>query len=165
MSEIIVIAAVAKNNVIGNGLKIPWHIKEDFRHFKELTLHHAVIMGDRTYESLPNKPLPQRENIVLTFDRNYHPEGTVIKYSFEEALEYCNDKEKVFIIGGASIYALGLKVADTLELTRIHSDFEGDIFFPEINLNEWDLVKKIDKRDEQVGDYSFLTYKRKTGIH
>ncbi len=161
MSEIIVIAAVAKNNVIGNGLEIPWHIKEDFQHFKKLTLNHAVIMGDRTYESLPVKPLPMRENIVLTFNKNYHPAGAVIKYSFEEALKYCKKKEKVFIIGGASVYTLGLKVADTLELTKIHRDFKGDVYFPEINFNDWELINRIDKTDEKYGDYSFLTYKRK----
>ncbi len=162
MSEIIVIAAVAKNNVIGNGLKIPWHIKDDFLHFKKLTLNHPVIMGDMTYESLPNKPLPERENIVLTFDKTYNPSGVVIKYSFEEALEYCKDNEKVFIIGGASVYALGLKAADTLELTRIHKDFDGDIYFPEINFDEWELIKQTDRVDEKYGEYSFITYKRIT---
>lgn len=73
MSEIIIIAALAKNNVIGNGLQIPWHIKEDFQHFKQLTLHYPVIMGDKTYESLPNKPLKERENIILTYDKIITP--------------------------------------------------------------------------------------------
>lgn len=161
MSEIIIIAALAKNNIIGNGLQIPWHIKEDFQHFKQLTLHHPVIMGDKTYESLPIKPLPERENIILTFDKNYHPKGSIIKYSLEAALEYCKDKEKVFIIGGASVYKITLKIADTLELTRIHSDFEGDIYFPEFNFAEWDLIKQKDNVDQKYGPYSFLTYKRK----
>lgn len=161
MSEIIIIAALAKNNVIGNGMQIPWHIKEDFQHFKNLTLHHPVIMGDKTYESLPNKPLKGRENIVLTFDKNYHPEGAIIKYSLEEALDYCKDKEKVFIIGGASVYKITLAIADTLELTRIHRDFKGDIYFPEINFAEWDLINQEDKVDAEYGPYSFLTYKRK----
>lgn len=161
MSEIIVIAAIAKNNVIGKGLDIPWHIREDFLHFKELTLDHTVIMGDRTYTSLPKKPLSRRENIVLTFDRDFQAPGAIIKYSFEEALEYCRNRDKVFIIGGVSVYRLGIQVADTLELTRIHRDFEGDIIFPEINFSEWDLLNRIDKTDETYGDYSFLTYKRK----
>ncbi|MDD5067095.1 MAG: dihydrofolate reductase [bacterium] len=161
MSEIIIIAAVARNNVIGNGMKIPWHISEDFRRFKELTLHHTVLMGDRTYESLPKKPLPQRENIVLTFDRNYHPAGAVVKYTLEEALEYCRDREKVFLIGGASVYKQGLTIADTLELTRIHRDFEGDIFFPGIDYAEWELVSTVDRADATYGPFSFMTYKRK----
>ena len=165
MTEIIVIAAIAKNNVIGKDGDIPWRIKEDFQHFKDLTMGHPCIMGDKTYDSLPDnsKPLPGRENIVLTFDKNYHPEGAKIFYSFEDALEYCKDKEKAFITGGASIYKLGLKVADTLELTRIHKDFEGDTYFPEINFDEWELIKKEDKLDEKHGEFSFLTYVRKKG--
>ncbi len=165
MAEIIVIAAIAKNNVIGKDGDIPWRIKEDFQHFKDLTMGHPCIMGDKTYESLPDnsKPLPGRENIVLTFDKNYHPEGAKIFYSFEEGLEYCKDREKAFITGGASIYKLGLKVADTLELTRIHKDFEGDTYFPEINFDEWELIKKEEKVDEKHGEFSFLTYKRKEG--
>jgi len=161
MSEIIIIAALAKNNIIGNGLQIPWHIKDDFLHFKQLTLHYPVIMGDKTYESLPTKPLTERENIILTFNKNYHPAGTVVKYSLEDAIEYCKDKEKIFIIGGASVYKITLKIADTLELTRIHRDFEGDIYFPEIDFTEWDLIKQEDKIDNKYGPYSFLTYKRK----
>ena len=165
MTEIIVIAAIAKNNVIGRDGDIPWRIKEDFQHFKDLTMGHPCIMGDKTYDSLPDnsKPLPGRENIVLTFDKNYHPEGAKIFYSFGDALEYCKDKEKAFITGGASIYKLGLKVADTLELTRIHKDFEGDTYFPEINFDEWELIKKEDKLDEKHGEFSFLTYVRKKG--
>ena len=165
MAEIIVIVAVAQNGVIGKDGDIPWRIKEDFQHFKDLTMGHPCIMGDKTYESLPEnaKPLPGRENIVLTFDKNYHPEGTTIFHSFEEAIEYCKDKEKVFITGGASIYKLGLKAADILELTRIHKDFEGDVFFPEINFDEWELIKKEDKTDEKHGAFSFLTYVRKKG--
>ena len=161
MSEVIVIVAVAKNNIIGNKGDIPWHIKEDFQHFKELTLGHPCIMGDKTYESLPEKPLPGRENIVLTFDKNYHPDGAVIKHSFEDALEYCKDKLKVYICGGATIYKLGMKVADKLEITRIHKDFKGDTLFPDINLEEWKIIKKEDRVDEKHGEYSFITYKRK----
>lgn len=161
MSEIIVIAAVAQNNVIGNGLKIPWHISEDFKRFKQLTLHHVVMMGDRTYDSLPTKPLPDRENIILTFNKDYQAPGAVIKYSFEEALDHCKDREKIFIIGGASVYKIGLEKADTLELTRIHKDFKGDVFFPEIDFDQWQLINQIDMTDDKVGAYSFLTYKRK----
>jgi dihydrofolate reductase len=155
MTEIIIIAAVAENNVIGKQGKIPWHIKEDFLHFKELTMGHPCIMGDKTYESLPVKPLPGRENIVLTFDKDYHPAGAVIKYSFGEALDHCRDKEKVYICGGATIYRLALPFADTLELTRIHKKYDGDTFFPEINLNDWKLVKKEDRKG-----FTFLTYKK-----
>lgn len=161
MSEIIVIAAIAKNNVIGRGMDIPWHISDDFKRFKELTTGHVVIMGDKTYESLPVKPLPDRENIVLTFNKNYRPEGTKVMYSFEDAIEYSHNKKKVFIIGGASIYKLGIQVADKLELTRIYRDFDGDVFFPEFDLSKWEIVREEKRHDSIYGDYSFITYKRK----
>ena len=159
MVEIIVIVAVAKNNAIGKDGDITWDIPEDFQHFKDLTMGHPCIMGDITYETLPEKarPLPGRENIVLTFDKKYNPEGTTIFHSWEEALEYVKDKEKVFICGGATIYKLGLKVADTFELTRVHKEIvDADTFFPEVNCDEWEL-----KAEEKHEEYSFLTYKRK----
>lgn len=163
MVKIIVIAALAANNVIGNKGDIPWRIKGDFLHFKDETMGHPCIMGDKTYESLPqgSKPLPGRENIVLTFDKGYNPPGAKIMHSFEEALGYCKDKDKVFICGGATIYRLGLKFADILELTRLDRAFDGDTFFPEIDLDRWDLIRKVDNVDEVYGGYSFLTYVRK----
>ena len=98
MTEIIVIVAIAQNNAIGKDNDIPWHIKEDFEHFKEATMGYPCIMGDKTYESLPDfaKPLPGRENIVLTFDKEYKPEGTTIFYDFNEAIDYVkkNNEEK-----------------------------------------------------------------------
>jgi dihydrofolate reductase len=159
MAEIIVIAAVAKNNVIGNKGDIPWRIKEDFLHFKKKTLGYPCIMGDRTYESLPVKPLEGRENIILTFDKNYHPDGTVIFFNFEDGLKYVEKKEKAYICGGATIYKIGVQIADTLELTRVNLTPDGDTFFPEINLDEWTLTK-----EEKHEKYSFLTYKRKNPI-
>ncbi|PIU55964.1 MAG: hypothetical protein COS89_06500 [Deltaproteobacteria bacterium CG07_land_8_20_14_0_80_38_7] len=158
--EIIIIAAVAKNNMIGNKGKISWYIKEDFQHFKKKTLGYPCIMGDVTYESLPIKPLPGRENIVLTFQNDYHPEGATIFSSFETALKHCQNHQKVFVIGGASIYKQAFQFADTLEITRIHRDFEGDTTFPEIKDSEWELVAQKDHVHEQYGPYSFLTYHR-----
>jgi dihydrofolate reductase len=158
MVEIIIIAAVAENNVIGKDGDIPWRISQDFERFKKITLESPCIMGDITYESLPDnaRPLPNRENIVLTFNKEYHPDGTTIFHSWEDALEYVKDKEKVFICGGASIYKLGIKVADTFELTRVHKTIVGgDTFFPEVNWDEWKLIN-----EEKYEEYSFLTYKR-----
>ncbi len=155
MSKIIIIAAVSENNVIGKDGKIPWHIKEDLQHFKILTLNHPVIMGRKTYESLPVKPLKDRVNIVLTKQKEFSPPDVVVKNSLEEAIEYCKNYDKVFIIGGQSLFDEGLKIADTLELTRIHGNYEGDTFFPKINFNEWIL-----KNREEGEGYSFLTYVR-----
>ena len=156
MSEIIIIAAVSENNAIGKDGKIPWQIKEDLQRFKRLTLNHPVIMGRKTYESLPVKPLKDRINIVLTRDTNFIPKGVVVKHSLKDALHYCKDYDKVFIIGGQSVFEEGLKVADTLELTRVRGKYEGDAFFPEINFNEWVL-----KNTENKEGYSFLTYARR----
>jgi glycine hydroxymethyltransferase len=155
MSEIIIISAIAKNGVIGKGSEIPWHIPEDFKHFKELTQGHAVIMGSTTYESLPIKPLPNRFNVVLNFDKNYTAPGAQVKTSFSDALEACKHYNKIFIIGGASIYSLGLKVADKLELTQLKENHEGDVYFPEIDYSKWKLVKSEEKKD-----YNFNTYTR-----
>ncbi len=170
MTEIIVIVCVAQNGAIGKDNDIPWHIREDFQHFKEQTEGHPCIMGDKTYESLPDnaRPLPNRENIVLTFDKDYHPEGTTIFHDFNEAIKYVKDKgeEKAFITGGATIYKLGMEVADTFELTRIHKDYDADTFYPEVDFSKWELVNQIDKEGEDVKSkemvkFSFLTYKRK----
>ncbi|MBW2992680.1 dihydrofolate reductase [Candidatus Woesearchaeota archaeon] len=170
MTEIIVIVAVAQNGAIGKDGDIPWRIKEDFQHFKDKTWSHSCIMGDKTYDSLPenSKPLPGRENIVCTFDKNYHPKGTIIFHDFNEAIGYVKNKgeEKAFITGGATIYRLGLKVADTFELTRIHKDYDADTFFPEVNFDEWELKNKedhegIDKNSGEKVKFSFLTYKKK----
>jgi len=155
--EIIVIVAVADNNAIGYKGDIPWRIKEDFQHFQKLTMGHPCVMGDVTYMSLPEnaRPLPGRENVVLTFNREFKAPRTTIFFSWEDAMEYLKDKEKVFICGGASIYKLGLKFADTFELTRVHQSPEADTFFPEVDWKEWNLVK-----EEKHKGYSFLTYKR-----
>ncbi len=134
MTDIVVIVAVAKNNAIGKDNDIPWLIKEDFEHFKEKIIGFPCIMGDKTYESLPSnaRPLPGRENIVLTFDKDYKPEGTTIFHDFNEAIEYCRNKdiEKAFVIGGGTIYKLGMQVADVFELTKIDHDYNADTFFP-----------------------------------
>jgi dihydrofolate reductase len=167
MAEIIIIAAVAQNNAIGRGGDIPWRIKEDFRHFQKLTMGHACVMGDVTYESLPEsaRPLPGRENVVLTLDRSYRPEGATIFFSWEEALAYLKDREKIFLCGGASIYKLGLDKADTLELTRIHAEYDADTFFPGIEAEDWELVKRKDREGineitKETVNFSFETYRR-----
>ena len=170
MTEIIVIAAVANKNAIGINNEIPWHIKEDFEYFKEKTLGSPCIMGDKTYESLPDfaRPLPDRENIVLTFDKDYHPENTTVLNDFNEAIQYVKDKgvKKAFIIGGATIYRLGVEVADTLLITHIDKDCEADTFFPEIEETEWNKVSEeqhegIDIKTKEKLKYTFTRYERK----
>ncbi len=168
MTQIIVIAAVAQNNAIGKNNAIPWHIKEDFLHFKEKTMGFPVIMGDKTYDSLPKKPLPGRENIVCTLIKDYKAEGAKIFHDFNKAIGYVKKKniEKAFIIGGATIYKLGMQIADIFELTRIYHDYDADTFYPEIDFNKWETVNKEDHEGMDVKNkikvkFSFTTYKRK----
>ena len=155
MSEIIIIAAVAKNGIIGRNGKIPWHIKEDFQHFKKLTLGYSIIMGRKTWESLPVKPLKDRMNIILTRQEDFKPEGAIVKSSLKDALDCCNSQDKVFIIGGESVYKEALPIANTLELTKIDKDYIGDTYFPDFDSREWKLEKKEAKKG-----YSFLSYAR-----
>jgi dihydrofolate reductase len=154
LTDLIIIAAIAKNNVIGMGNRIPWHIKEDFVRFKKLTMGHPIIMGRRTFQSLPIKPLPGRQNIVVSRDFSYM--DTIVKPSIEEAIDFCKDSPKIFIIGGASIYEHSIRYANVLELTIIDKDYEGDTFFPKIDLEEWQLVKK-----EPHEGFTFKTFVRK----
>jgi dihydrofolate reductase len=170
MTQIVVIVAVAQNGAIGKNNDIPWHIKEDFQHFKEKTMGCPVIMGDKTYDSLPDfaRPLPGRENIVCTLEKDYKAEGAKLFHDFYEAIDYVKNKdiEKAYIIGGATIYKLGMKVADIFELTRIYHDYDADTFYPEINEDEWEVINKEDHEALDIKNkinvkFSFITYKRK----
>jgi len=167
MTEIVIIAAVAQNGAIGKGLAMPWSLKKDMRHFKELTMGFPCIMGDVTYRSLPRKyrPLPGRENIVCTLDPTYRPEGATVFGDFKAAIAHVRNSkvERAFIAGGATIYGLGLEVADAMELTRIHRDYEGDTYFPEFDQRQWSLVhseqtRGLDRVTGERVELSFLSY-------
>ena len=156
MTEIIIIAAVADNNAIGKDGRIPWHIREDFLHFKNLTMGNACLMGDKTYDSLPVRPLPGRENIVITMNPDWQADGAKVFHSLEDALDYCKDKEKLYICGGASVYRATLPLAHRLELTRVHQSPEADTFFPEIDFDKWNLIA-----EERHDGYTFQTFTKK----
>ena len=171
MTEIIIIAAVAENGVIGRKNDIPWRISEDFRRFKRLTMGWPCIMGDATYESLPeqSRPLPGRENIVLTLDPYYRAKGATVYHDFDRAIAAtrATGVTKAFITGGATIYRLGLRVADTLELTRVHRAFEGDVVFPEFDERDWSRTKeeRHEAKDAISGraiQFSYETYRRRS---
>jgi len=170
MTDIVVIVAVAQNGAIGKNNDIPWRIKEDFQHFKEKTMGWPVIMGDKTYDSLPDsfRPLPGRENIVCTLDKDYKAGGAKIFHDFNDAIDYVKNKgvEKAFIIGGATIYKLGMQVADVFELTRIYHDYDADTFYPSVDFDEWDEVNKEEHPVKDVKNdidvkIAFITYRRK----
>ena len=158
-----IIVAMAKNRVIGKNNELLWHIPEDLKRFKRLTIGHAVIMGRKTFESVLKrlgKPLPERLNIVLTRDASYQREGCQVAQSIEKALELASGKE-VFIIGGAEVYAQALPKAERLYVTLIEHEYEGDVSFPQISAEEWKVIAREDGNDPTFSyPYAFLTYER-----
>jgi dihydrofolate reductase len=130
--KISIICAIASNRAIGKDNKLLWHIKKDFQHFKEKTLGHVILMGQKTYESI-GKPLSGRTTVVISNNESFSPEGIIVARSIEEGLEKSKEleSEEVFICGGASIYAQTIDMADKLYLTIVEGNFEADTFFPE----------------------------------
>lgn len=164
MSKILsIIVAVAENNAIGYKNDLLAYIPNDLKRFKQITKGHTVVMGRNTWLSLPKKPLPGRKNIVITNVPNDCCEGAEIVHSMEEAIEKCPDHEESFIIGGAMVYEQFFPYAHKLYLTRIHKTFEADTFFPEIDPNDWEVIKKKHINDDtQAGlSYSYLDLERK----
>jgi dihydrofolate reductase len=156
MKDIIIIAAMAENRVIGNNNALPWSLKEDMAHFRELTLGWPCVMGRKTWESLPKRPLPKRSNIVIsrTMPAEAAPEAAVY-VSLQEAVQQYAEYEKIFICGGAAIYREALPLANKIELTVIHRQYAGDAFFPEIDPALWTKTGAVD-----FDDYSFVSYEK-----
>jgi len=159
-----IIVAVAENMAIGRNNDLLWHIPDDMKLFKRLTTGHTVIMGKRTYFSLPRRPLANRTNIVITDVAGEKIDGCITVYSIEDALAYCKPSEETFIIGGASVYRQFLPLADRLYLTLVKKSFEGDVFFPEIQESGWKLFSKEEFPPSGNCDfaYAFLIYDRET---
>jgi dihydrofolate reductase len=157
--RIYLVAAVARNGVIGAAGKLPWHLPEDLKHFKNLTLNHPVIMGRRTWESL-GKPLPGRENIVITRQPGYAAPGASVAASLAGAVALCTGESLAFVIGGAEIYAAALPLADGLVLTEIQHDFEGDTRFPQWNRDAWRVSQKETHTSAGGVRFDFVLYER-----
>ena len=159
--KITIIVAAAANNTIGKNNALLWHLPEDLKRFKALTSGHAIIMGRKTFESLP-KALPNRTNIVITRNTAYKAEDAIVCSSLEAALKFAATDPQPFIIGGGEIYNQALPLSDQLELTRIHKDYQGDTFFPDIDTKQWELVNEENHTEElEVIPHSYLTYQRK----
>ncbi|GIZ16238.1 dihydrofolate reductase [Capnocytophaga catalasegens] len=157
------IAAIGQNNSLGKNNQLLWHLPNDFKRFKTLTLGHNIIMGRKTFESLP-KLLPNRKHIIISKQVDYTPAQCIVVSSVEEALAQAKkDDENPFVIGGGIIYSLMLPLAKRLEITQVHHNFDADTFFPEIDLNQWDLAyyEPHYKDDKHAFDYTFKTYIRK----
>ena len=158
---ITIIVAASENNVIGNNNKLIWHLSDDLKRFKNLTKGHYVIMGRKTFESMP-RALPNRTNVIITRKENYIAENAIVTNSLESALKIASDDAQPFIIGGGEIYNIALNISDRIELTRIHHNFEGDTTFPEINKEEWIESNRVEKKKDETHsyDFTFITYNK-----
>lgn len=159
-----IVVAKASNNVIGAKNDLIWHLPNDLKHFKSLTSGHPIIMGRKTFESL-GRPLPNRTNIVVTRDQNWNAEGIEIASSLLKAIEAAKKiDDDIYIIGGGNIYKQAMEFTDVLYITEVHHEFDGDTYFPEIDLDEWEEVQRENfKKDEKHPyAYSFVMYKKIT---
>jgi dihydrofolate reductase len=161
--RVTLVAAIARGGVIGDGTTIPWHIPEDLAFFRDLTMGHPVVMGRRTWDSLPDRfrPLPGRRNIVVTRNPAWATEGADRAGSLDDALRLAAGADEVFVIGGAEIFAAAMPVADRLVLTEVALDVDGEVLFP-----DWDLDTFAEVSREQVDAadgtaLSFVSYERR----
>lgn len=156
--------AMADDRVIGIENRLPWKLPADMKWFRRHTLGKPIIMGRKTFESFGARPLPERTNIVITKDAGYRADGIIVVHSIEDALKAAGDAEEVMIIGGMSFYLQMLPQADRLYMTLIHDRFEGDAWFPEFDLQEWQELSREDHLADEKNPhaYSFVTMTRKT---
>lgn len=158
-----IIVAVSDDWGIGRDNDLLWHIPEDMRRFRKLTMGKTIIMGKRTWESLPKKPLPGRKNIVITDIPGECIDCTVTAYSIEDALSKFDSNEEVFVIGGGSVYRQFMTIADRLYITHVHLKAPADVYFPKIDRRKWKIVEKADctSEDEKKIPYSYVVYDRR----
>ena len=157
---ITLILARADNGVIGAGAGFPWHLPEDLRRFKALTLGKPVVMGRKTWQSLPKKPLPGRANIVVTRARDFKADGARIAPSLDEAFALAAGAEEIMVIGGAEIFALAMPRAGRIYLTEVHLAPQGDVHLPPLDPSEWREIAREEHRAPQGFSYSYVTFER-----
>jgi dihydrofolate reductase (trimethoprim resistance protein) len=159
--KISLIVAMDKNRVIGKNNDIPWRLPRDWEYVKKTTVNHSIVLGRRNYESI-GKALCKRRNIVLTRDRQLSYEDCEMAYSVQEVFDLCKNEEEIFIFGGEEIYKLFLPYVEKMYITKIHEEFDGDTFFPEVNFNEWNEISvKTGITDEKNPyQYAFYIYER-----
>ncbi len=157
--RIYLVAAVARNGVIGAQGRLPWHLPEDLKHLKKITLGHPVIMGRRTWESL-GKPLPGRDNIVVTRRANFEAPGASVASSLAAAIALCIGEPVAFVIGGTELYAEALPIANGLVLTEIGRDYEGDTFFPAWDRGAWRATQRESHTSAEGVPFDFVLYEK-----
>lgn len=158
---ITLIAAVSENNALGKNNELLWHLPNDFKRFKAMTSGHYIIMGRKTFESFP-KPLPNRTHVIISRQKLDVPENCILVENLEKAIDVCPKDEDFFIIGGGQIYQQAINLVDKLDITRVHSDFDADVFFPEIDLKIWklDSTDFHSKDEKHQYDFSFESYSK-----
>ena len=159
ITSISLIVAFAKHHVIGINNTLPWHLPEDLKRFRALTTGHHIVMGRKTYDSL-GRLLPNRTTVIVTRNLNYRVEGAIIAHSLNQAIEACAGDNEVFLIGGAELYKDGLKRANKLYITKLDLDIKGDAYFPDFNLDEWELLSSEQHVSETGLDFNYLVYQR-----
>ena len=157
--RVYLVAAVARNGIIGAKSQLPWHLPEDLKHFRKITLGHPVIMGRRTWESL-GKPLPGRENIVISRKPGFEAPGASVAVSVEGAIALCTGEPVAFVIGGAKIYAEALALADGLVLTEIDADCAGDTRFPDWDRAAWRATQRETHTSAEGLRFDFVLYEK-----
>lgn len=159
---ITLVVAKSDNNIIGRDNQLIWRLSNDLKHFKQITTGHPVIMGRKTFDSV-GRPLPNRTNIVITRNPDWKAEDVLVAFSVQEAIEIAQNLDpEIFIIGGGNIYQQSMDIADVIEVTEVHHQFEGDAFFPNIDQNIWKEVSResFQKDEKNEFDYSFVRYKK-----
>ncbi len=162
VSRISLIVAMAKNRTIGVNNTLPWRCPEDLKHFKTLTMGHHMIMGRKTFDSI-GKPLPGRTTVVVSRNNELKVEGCVVVHSLQEAIAACTEDPEIFVVGGAELYQQAISLVDTLYITEIQQEVEGDAHFPEFDMNAWrETAREVRSQETpQPLEYHFVTYRRK----
>jgi dihydrofolate reductase len=158
--RVYLVAAVASNGIIGANGQLPWSLPQDLQHFKRLTLGHPVIMGRKTWESLKGRPLPGRDNIVVTSTPGYEASGAAVAGSLEGALALCAGEPVAFIIGGSRLFEESLPIADGLVLTEIHKDYPGDTWFPKYDRSRWKETQRARHATAEGTKFDFVLYEK-----
>jgi len=161
MSIVSLVVAMADNGVIGRNGRLPWRIPEDMRRFKALTVGKPCIMGRKTWDSLPRKPLPDRPNIVITRDRDFHGDGAIVVHSIDEAIARVGAATEICIIGGAEIYKAALPRAGRIHLTEVHADVAGDTRLAPFESTQWLETAREDHWTADGLRYSYVTLDRR----
>ena len=158
--KISIVVAASENLVIGYKNALPWHISDDLKHFKQITINHSVVMGRKTFESI-GKPLKERRNIVVSRDRTLKIEGVEVVNSLDEAIHRTKNENEIFIIGGEQIYKIAMPIATNMYITKVHSNIKGDAFFPAFDENEWKILTQKDSETSEGLNFSFIEYQKK----